>query len=638
LEFAAEFLFVKTRRIASLLVLMCLSQAGAAETRIGLIGLDTSHVTAFTRLLNDPTHKDHVPGGRVTVAFRAGSPDVEASRTRIDKFTSELTETYGVRLVDSIEELCRNVDAVMLESVDGRPHLAQAIPVILAKKPLFIDKPMAGSLGDVLAIFRLAEEHDVPVFSASSLRYGRSTQAVRAGAVGRVVRAETFSPCSLEPHHPDLFWYGIHGVEALFTVMGRGCESVRRIDTPNNTVEVEGHWSGGRVGHYQEGEGYGGKAEGEKGSQAVGGYDGYRPLLLEVIKFFETSLPPVDPEETIELFAFMEAADESRRRDGELVTLSEVLAPHGYVLPPRARLIDVRKIWDASAHNAFTDLIRYDEQWFCVFREGQGHVSSDGAIQVIRAGDAMEWQSVARLNSLKADLRDPKLSHTPDGRLMLVAAGALHQPAEMRHQTYAWFSSDGKDWGEPVLIGEPDIWLWRATWCQDQAFGVGYHTGEGRFVRLYRSSDGKTFETLISRFFDQGFPNEATLAFAPDDTAVCLLRRDGPSSSAQLGWSSPPYAEWAWKDLGVRVGGPNLVTLPNGEFVAGVRLYEGSARTALGWLDSRWGRFRELLSLPSGGDTSYPGLVWWDGQLWVSYYSSHEGKTSIYLARVEFTL
>jgi len=617
---------------------MFVSQAAAVDIRIGLIGLDTSHVTAFTRLLNDPAHQDHVPGGRVTGAFRGGSPDVEASRSRIDKFTAELTDTYGVRLFDSIEELCRNVDAVMLESVDGRPHLAQAIPVILAKKPLFIDKPMAGSLGDVVAVFRLAEEHGVPVFSASSLRYGRKTQAARQGAVGRVVRAQTFSPCSLEPHHPDLFWYGIHGVEALFTVMGRGCESARRIDTTNNTVEVEGTWSGGRVGHYREGKGYGGKAEGEKGSQEVGDYDGYRPLLLEVIKFFETGLPPVDPEETIELFAFMEAADESKRRGGEPVTLSEVLTSHGYVLPPQARLIDARKIWDAGAHNAFTDLIRFENLWFCAFREGQGHVSPDGAIRIIRARDDLEWQSVARLTSSTADLRDPKLSLTPDGRLMLVAAGALHRPAEMRHQTYAWFSADGADWSKPVPIGEPNMWLWRVTWHQDQAFGVGYHTGEERFTRLYHSSDGRTFEPRTPRLFDEGFPNEATLVFAADDSAACLLRRDGSPGTAHLGWSSPPYTQWTWKDLGVRVGGPNVVTLPNGEFVAAARLYDGVTRTAIGWLDPRWGRFRELLTLPSGGDTSYPGLVWWDEKLWVSYYASHEGKTSIYLARVEVTL
>jgi hypothetical protein len=247
------------------------------------------------------------------------------------------------------------------------------------------------------------------------------------------------------------------------------------------------------------------------------------------------------------------------------------------------------------------------------------------------------WESVARLTSSTADLRDPKLSRTPDGGLMLVAAGARHQPSEVRHQTYAWFSSDGENWGEPLAIGEPNLWLWRVTWHQANAYGVAYHTGKERFTRLYRSSDGRTFETLNPRLFDQGYANEATLVFPTDETAVCLLRRDGSPASAQLGWSAPPFVEWTWKDLGVKVGGPDVVALPNGELLAGVRLYDGSVRTAIGWLDPRWGRFRELLSLPSRGDTSYPGLVWWEGQLWVSYYASHEGKTSIYLARVELT-
>lgn len=618
-------------------LLLLLPQAQAADLRIGLIGLDTSHVTAFTRLLNDSTHPDHVPGGRVTAAFQGGSPDVEASRSRVEKFTAELRDTYDVRLYGSIEELCRHVDAVMLESVDGRPHLAQAIPVILARKPLFIDKPMAGSLRDALAIFRLAEEHRVPLFSASSLRYGRNTQAARQGAVGRVLRAETRSPCSLEPHHPDLFWYGIHGVEALFTVMGPGCETVRRVTNAQNTVEVLGTWSGGRTGIFREGEGYGGRADGTTGSQEVGGYEGYRPLLVEVIRFFQTGVAPVDPEETIELFAFMEAADESKRRGGEPVGIADVLAAAGYALPPQMRLLQVRKIWDEAPHNAFTDLIRFQDSWYCAFREGQGHVSPDGAIRVIHSADATDWHSAVRLRASTADLRDPKLSLTPDGRLMLVAAGAMHPPSQTRHQTLAWFSPNGTDWSEPVPIGEPNVWLWRIRWNGDQAFGVGYHTGEEHFTRLYRSADGQNFETLVPRFFDHGFPNEAALSFAANGEAVCLLRRDGSPASAQLGWSSPPYAEWTWKDLGVRLGGPNVATLPNGTLVAGVRLYDGSVRTALGWLDPRWGRFHERLSLPSGGDTSYPGLVWWQGQLWVSYYASHEGKASIYLAQVEVT-
>ncbi len=321
--------------VGALLLGSCVA-AGAAELKIGLIGLDTSHVVAFTRVLNDASRADHVAGGRVVAAFPGGSLDVEASRSRVGKFTRQLREEFGVKLVDSIEELCRRVDVVMLESVDGRPHLWQALPVIRAGKPLFVDKPMGGSLGDVIAIFEAARLRGVPVFSASSLRYGKNTQAVRHGGIGRVLEAETTSPFHLEPHHPDLFWYGIHGVESLFTVMGRGCETVRRGTTADGKVEVTGTWAGGRTGRYYESRGYGGHARGTQGEADVGSYDGYAPLLEQIIHFFQTGVAPVNPAETIEMFAFMEAADESKRRGGQPVALSEIYRLYGYRPPPPA--------------------------------------------------------------------------------------------------------------------------------------------------------------------------------------------------------------------------------------------------------------------------------------------------------------
>lgn len=218
----------------------------------------------------------------------------------------------------------------MLMSVDGRPHLWQAIPVIQAGKPLYLDKPMAGSLGDVIAIFKLAKTHNVPLFSSSSLRYGKNTQAVRGGALGKILSAETTSPFSVEPKHPDMFWYAVHGVESLFTVMGTGCESVKRGTNAAGELVVTGTWSGGRTGVYREAKGYGGLAKGEQGEMAVGAYDGYAPLVVEVVKFFQTGVVPVSAEETIELFAFMETADESKRRGGAAVRLSEVFARVGY--------------------------------------------------------------------------------------------------------------------------------------------------------------------------------------------------------------------------------------------------------------------------------------------------------------------
>ncbi|MBM3831642.1 MAG: gfo/Idh/MocA family oxidoreductase, partial [Verrucomicrobia bacterium] len=236
---------------------------------------------------------------------------------------------YNVKLYDTIEEMVKHVDAVFIESVDGRPHLAQAAPVIKAGKPLFIDKPMAGSLKDVLEIFRLAKAAKVPVWSSSSLRYGKNTLAVREGSVGKVTYAETSSPASIEPSHPDLFWYGVHGCESLFTVMGTGCESVKRGQTADGKIEVIGKWKGGRTGIFRENAKYLGVAKGDKGEAPIGESSGYAPLVAQAIKAFQTGTVPVKPEETIELFAFMEAADESKRRGGAEVTIAEVLKKAG---------------------------------------------------------------------------------------------------------------------------------------------------------------------------------------------------------------------------------------------------------------------------------------------------------------------
>jgi hypothetical protein len=303
--------------------------AFAADLRLGLIGLDTSHVTAFTDILNDPAAKQHVAGARVVAAFKGGSSDIPSSRDRVEGYTKTLVEKHGVRIYDSIEAMCRDVDAVLLESVDGRPHLEQARPVIAAGKPLYIDKPMAGSLKDGIEIFRLARQAKVPVFTASSLRFAKDTLAVRAGAIGTVTNAVTSSPAELEPHHPDLFWYGIHGVESLFTVMGPGCEAVRRGTNATGGIEVKGRWKDGRTGTFSEGKGYTGTAWGTQGSRAVGAYDGYAPLVAEIVKFLQTAVAPVAPAETLEILAFMEAADESKRRGGAEVTLAEVLAKAG---------------------------------------------------------------------------------------------------------------------------------------------------------------------------------------------------------------------------------------------------------------------------------------------------------------------
>lgn len=306
----------------------------------------------------------------------------------------------------------------------------------------------------------------------------------------------------------------------------------------------------------------------------------------------------------------------------------------GSVADDAARLVEVRRIWDKAPHNAFTDLVRFQDRWFCVFREGQGHVSPDGALRVLTSTDGETWESAALVTSPDSDLRDAKITVTPDGQLMLSGAEALHDKSQHTHQSLAWFSSDGRTWSEPHDIGDPNFWLWRVTWHGDRAWGIGYGCGSEKSIRLYSSADGRQFDTVVERLFDEGYPNETSIVFE-GDTAYCLLRRDGKPANGLLGTARPPYTHWDWKDLGVRLGGPHMLRLPDGRLVAAVRLLDGKVRTALCWIDPQQGTLTEFLALPSGGDTSYAGLVLHDGLLWVSYYSSHEGKTSIYLAKVE---
>jgi predicted dehydrogenase len=302
----------------------------AKPLRAGMIGLDTSHVVAFTQLLNAPEPKPELAGVRVVAAYPGGSADLPASHDRVAGYTKDLREKFGVAIVDSIDELLSRVDVVLLESVDGRPHLEQAKPVLQAHKPVFIDKPVAGSLADAIAIFELARTTGTPCFSSSSLRFSAGIAGMRQNAkVGEVLGCDAYGPCSLEEHHPDLFWYGIHGVEALFTIMGTGCEKVTRIHTDGSELAA-GVWKGGRIGTFrglrQGHHDYGATVFGTKGVTPSGGYGGYEPLVVEIVKFFKTGKPPVSAEETIEIFAFMEAADESKRQGGKPVDLASVTA------------------------------------------------------------------------------------------------------------------------------------------------------------------------------------------------------------------------------------------------------------------------------------------------------------------------
>lgn len=300
------------------------------ELRIGIIGTDSSHAAAFTQLLNDTSNPNYVPGARVVAAFKGGSPDVEASRTRIDRFAAELKDKWGIEFVTSIEELSKKVDAVLLLSVDGRPHLNQVRPVFAAKKRVFIDKPFTASYADAREIVRLSRETGVPFFSSSSLRFVADVQTVRrSDKHGGIVGAFTFGPENLEPHHPDLFWYGIHTVEMLYTLLGPGCDRVTRVKTDSGDTVV-GTWKDGRIGTMrgliQGRQDYGAVVFGMNAVLAtpVPMRSDYRGLLVEIVKFFQTGVPPVQPEETLEIIAFMEAADLSKARGGAPVALAEV--------------------------------------------------------------------------------------------------------------------------------------------------------------------------------------------------------------------------------------------------------------------------------------------------------------------------
>lgn len=312
--------------------------------RVGMIGLDTSHCGAFTKVLNDPNAKPDVAGCKVICAYPFGSHDIASSARRIPQYTADM-KAMGVEITESIEALLSQVDVVLLETNDGRLHLEQFLACAKAGKPVFIDKPVAAQLDEVIAIFEIAKRYEVPMFSSSSLRFAEGLQECVDGRLGRILGCDAYSPCSLEKTHSDLFWYGIHGVEILFTAMGTGCETVQRTSTQNFDV-VTGTWANGRIGTFRgirSGKsGYGGTAYGEKGIRSIGGYSGYRPLVVEIVTFFKTGKSPVRPEETTQLYAFMAAAAESKKRGGAAVSLSNVIESASESATRKLRALNVK--------------------------------------------------------------------------------------------------------------------------------------------------------------------------------------------------------------------------------------------------------------------------------------------------------
>ncbi|KAA6440617.1 gfo/Idh/MocA family oxidoreductase [Dyadobacter flavalbus] len=293
--------------------------------RVGIIGLDTSHSIAFTKALNAEQPDAVYDGYRVTAAYPYGSKDIESSTKRIPGYMEDVKK-LGVEITGSIQELLGKTDVILLETNDGRLHLEQALEVFKAGKKMFIDKPVAGTLKDTLAIYEASEKYKIPVFSASSLRYMKGIESIDKS---KVLGADTYSPAVLEKTHPDFFWYGIHGIEALYTVMGTGCKSVTRVSTPDTDIVV-GIWEDGRTGTFRGTRtgkhDYGGTVFTQDGNKTLGPYGGYEPLLKDIIKYFQTGEVPVTSKETIEIFTFMEAADESKRQGGKNVTLESVLS------------------------------------------------------------------------------------------------------------------------------------------------------------------------------------------------------------------------------------------------------------------------------------------------------------------------
>jgi len=306
-------------------------------------------------------------------------------------------------------------------------------------------------------------------------------------------------------------------------------------------------------------------------------------------------------------------------------------------------LLSVRKIWDQGRHNAFTGLIRFQDHWFCTFREADGHVCGDGKLRILESVDGENWKSAALLAEDGIDLRDPKLSITPDGRLMVVVGGSVYGGTKklQGRQPRVAFSKHGHEWLPTRRVLSEGEWLWRVTWHDGTAYGTSYNLSPTkpdaeRVLKLYRSHNGTDWK-LAAPLDVTGKPNEATVRFLRSGEAMMLVRRGAGDQCGWIGASRPPYTDWKFTPTKVRLGGPDFIELPDGSLVAGSRDYsQGAAKCSL--FRMTHDSLRRVLTLPSGGDCSYPGLVWHDGLLWVSYYSSHEGKTSIYLAKLKWPL
>lgn len=300
-----------------------------AVTRVGIIGLDTSHSIAFTKYLNDKLSTEHAAlNYEVVVAYPYGTQTIESASSRIPKYIDEI-QNYGVKIAGSIAQVIEQSDLIFIETNDGRLHFEQAAEVFKSGKTVYIDKPLGSTLGETIAIFKLAEKYGTKTFSSSSVRFAQQNQDLRAGVYGTVKGADIYSPHHPEPTHPDFGYYGIHGIEGLFTVMGPGCKEVSRMHSDEGDICV-GVWEDGRLGTFRAittGPNiYGGTAiTSKKKAVPAGVLDGYKPLVDAVLSFYETGNLPVAPEETIEIFTFMKASNMSLKQGGKPVKMSVAL-------------------------------------------------------------------------------------------------------------------------------------------------------------------------------------------------------------------------------------------------------------------------------------------------------------------------
>ncbi|MCK4465948.1 MAG: discoidin domain-containing protein, partial [Bacteroidales bacterium] len=312
------------------------------------------------------------------------------------------------------------------------------------------------------------------------------------------------------------------------------------------------------------------------------------------------------------------------------------------ILDDSWQVVFVKKIWDQANHSAFTDLIRFTDNWYCTFREGESHAGGDkGKIRVIRSADGQEWSSVAYFvaddpnDSVILDLRDPKLAITDDDRLMMHAGASLYEGSKrVGFSPMVSFSKDGSIWSGLEPIDITDSWPWRPIWHKGQAYVVAYNPDLKTLI-LYVSTDGIHYKPLNEISIPDGFPNETTLRFLENEDIIALVRREQDDKKAMIGISKPPYENWSFKKTARRIGGPNFIVLEDGRFIAAGRMYfDDQPKTTLATIDLD-GNIEPKIILPSGGDNSYPGMVHYEGYLWLSYYSSHEGKTTIYLAKIK---